>query len=183
MTQSFNSPSEKSGLPPGSLIHVGEIVEAKTSLTVISYNKEELEQHSIEKIEELINYKGQQRTTWVIVEGLTDIPIIENIGKTFGIHQLVLEDILNTDQRPKFEEHDDYCFMVLKYMSAQDDQFNVAYEQISVLMMEYFVIVFKEKKDILFDPLQQRIIKSKGQLRSLGADYLTYEILDTIVDQ
>ncbi len=183
MTQSFNSPSEKSGLPPGSLIHVGEIVEPKTSLSVIRYNKEELEEHSLNNIEELINYKGQQGTTWIIVEGLTDIPIIENIGKTFGIHQLVLEDILNTDQRPKFEEHDNYCFMVLKYMSSQDDQFNVAYEQISILMMEYFVIVFKEKKDILFHPLQQRIRKSKGQLRSLGADYLTYEILDTIVDQ
>jgi magnesium transporter len=95
----------------------------------------------------------------------------------------VLEDILNTHQRPKFEEYDDYLYIVLKCLRAEDDQFAVTREQVSLLVLRNFVFAFKEKKDDLFHPVLQRIKTSKGRLRSMGADYLAYAILDTIVDQ
>lgn len=183
MTDSLNVVSVKSGLPPGSLIHVGNVLETVTRMSVIDYSAENFEEQSIQSIDEILKYKDSDTVTWVIIEGLTNVDIVERIGKMFDIHQLVLEDILNTHQRPKFEEFDDHLYIVLKCLLPEDDQFTVAYEQISLLVLKNFIFAFKEKKDDFFHPVQQRIRSSNGRLRKLGVDYLTYAILDTIVDQ
>lgn len=183
MNESLHTPSEKLGLPPGSLIHVGNIRESKTKISVIDYSKDKIDERDVQSVEELLKYKDSDSVTWVIVEGLTNVNIVEQIGTTFGIHHLVLEDILNTHQRPKFEEYDDHLYIVLKCLLPEGEQLTVNYEQISILLLNNFVFLFKEKKDNLLYPVQQRIRTSKGRLRSLGTDYLTYTILDTIVDQ
>jgi len=183
MTKSLSVPSEKSGLPPGSLIHVGDTLESVTRISVVDYSKETIEEQKIQTIDEILNYKDSDTVTWVIIEGLTNVELVERVGTIFGIHQLVLEDILNTHQRPKFEEYDDYLYIVLKCLTSEDEQFSVSYEQISLIVLNNFVLVFKEKKDDLFQPVLKRIRTSKGRLRKLGPDYLTYVILDTIVDQ
>lgn len=168
---------------PGSLVHVGDVPETASRMTLMNYSREKIEQAEFKSIEQILKYKTSASITWVIIEGLTNVDAIEAIGVNFGIHDLVLEDILNTHQRPKFEEHDDYLYIVLKCLLHEDDQFSVKYEQISILLLKNFVFVFKEKTDDLFLPLQQRIINSKGRFRELGADFLTYTILDNIVDQ
>lgn len=183
MTESLNSVSEKSGLPPGSLIHIGDVLETATRMSVIDYNAENFEEKKIQSIEEILEYKDSNTVTWVIIEGLTNVDIVERIGAMFDIHQLVLEDILNTHQRPKFEEYDDHLYIVLKCLLPEDDEFAVSYEQISLLVLDKIVFAFKEKKDDLFHSVQQRIRSNKGRIRKLGSDYLTYAILDIIVDQ
>ncbi len=183
MTESLNAVSEKSGLPPGSLIHVGDVLETVTRMSVIDYGTENFEEKKIQSIEEILKYKDSDTVTWVIVEGLTNVDIVERIGAMFEIHQLVLEDILNTHQRPKFEAYDDHLYIVLKCLLPEDGQFAVTYEQISLLVLKNFVFAFKEKKDDLFHSVQQQIRSSKGRIRKLGSDYLTYTILDIIVDQ
>ena len=183
MIESLKNPSDKSGLPPGSLVHVGDVLVAETRMSVIDYSKENIEEQQIQSVEEILKYKDSETVTWVIIEGLKNIEIVERIGTIFDIHQLVLEDILNTHQRPKFEEYDDHLYIVLKCLLSEGDDFTVDYEQISILVLKNFVFVFKEKTDELLYPVMQRIRNSKGRLRSMGADYLTYAILDTIVDQ
>lgn len=183
MTESLSTSSEKAGLPPGSLIHVGDALETVTRMSVIDYSKENIKEQKIQSLDEILKYKDSDTVTWVIIEGLTHVDIVERIGTIFGIHQLVLEDILNTNQRPKFEEYDDHLYIVLKCLLSADEQFTVSDEQISLLVLKNFVFLFKEKKDALFHSVQQQIRTSKGRFRSLGADYLTYAILDTIVDQ
>lgn len=183
MIESSSALSEKSGLPPGSLIHVGDVREAVTQMSVIDYCSGNIKEHRIESIDEILKYKESDTVTWVIIEGLTNVDIVERIGAMFDIHQLVLEDILNTHQRPKFEEYDDHLFIVLKCLLPENGQFSVTYEQISLVVLKNFVFAFKEKKDDLFHPIMQRIRSSNGRLRNLRADYLTYTILDTIVDQ
>jgi magnesium transporter len=183
MTESLNVVSEKSGLPPGSLIHVGDVLETVTRMSVIDYNTESFEEEEIQSVDEILKYKDSDTVTWVIIEGLTNIDIVERIGTMFDIHQLVLEDILNTHQRPKFEEYNDHLYIVLKCLLPEDNQFVVTYEQISLLVLKNFVFAFKEKKDDLFHSIQQQIRSSKGRMRKQGADYLTYTILDTIIDQ
>lgn len=168
---------------PGTLVHVGEVQESATRMTVVNYANEYFEQAEFESIDQILKYKASEAITWVIIEGLTNIDVIEEIGEKFDIHDLVLEDILNTHQRPKFEEHDDHLYIVLKCLFLDEDKFSVSYEQISILLLRNFVFVFKEQTDDFFLPLQQRILNSKGRLRWLGSDYLTYTILDTIVDQ
>jgi magnesium transporter len=183
MSESLSYASEKSGLPPGSLVHVGEVHENEHKITVIDYNKTTLTRRTINSIEELEPYKGTDTITWVIVDGLQDVSIIDAIGQHFSIHPLILEDILNTHQRPKFEEFDDYLFIVVKALAVPDDEFGVDYEQVSLLLLNNIVFTFKEKPDAIFDPLFTRLDNEKSQIRTLGADYLTYIIMDSIVDE
>ncbi|MDX1697327.1 MAG: magnesium/cobalt transporter CorA [Thiohalobacterales bacterium] len=182
MTESKTSITGKAGLPPGSLVHVGEVLEARTRMTVIDYSKENLVEQQFHSVDEVLEYKDTDSVTWIIIEGLADIAIVEQIGAAFDIHQLVLEDILNTHQRPKFEEYDDHLYIVLKSLLAEGEGFAVSSEQISLLVLDNIVITFKEKSEDLLQPVIQRIKASKGRLRSMGTDYLAYAILDTVVD-
>lgn len=182
MPESLSNISDKAGMAPGTLVHVGDVFEAESSMSLIDYSKETMIEKTIYSVDELLEYKEKETVTWVNIEGLRDVKLIESIGQMFNIHSLLLEDILNTHQRPKFVEEDDYLYIVLKGLSMENDEFSVDYEQISILVLENFVFTFKEKKDDLFLPLYKRIKNSKGRLRDKGADYVTYSIVDIIVD-
>jgi len=184
MTKSLSNASDKIGMPPGSLIHVGDVLETESCITLVDYNTSDVEVRQLEDIKQLNGYQKRDSVTWVIIEGLSNVEIIDQIGSMFDVHQLVLEDVLNTHQRPKFEDYDDYLFIVLKSLLAEDkQQFKVSYEQVSILVMDNFVFTFKEKTDDILQPVINRIQTSKGRLRTLGSDYLAYAILDSIIDQ
>jgi len=155
--------SDKTGLPPGSLVHVGNVLVEETKISVVDYSKESLAETMISSVDELLPYRDSDTVTWVIVEGLSNVGVVEKIGTMFGIHKLVLEDILTGGNH--------------------GDDFTVSYEQISLLLLENVVFAFKEKQDDLFTPVLQRIRTSKGRFRSMGSDFLTYSILDAIIDQ
>ena len=182
MSESLSSASKKAGLPPGSLVHVGELLETEARITIVDYNKDVIEEQTIESVEQILQCREKDTVTWVNIEGLGNIELVGAIGEAFNIHPLVLEDILNTHQRPKLEEYDDYLYCVLKGISLAENRFSVEYEQISMLILNDFVFTFKEKQDELFEPVRRRLRSSKGHFRSQGADYLAYVILDTIVD-
>jgi len=183
MTKSLRSASGKAGLPPGSLVHVGKVRDTARRVSVIRYNKENIETFNIASLDELPRDRGKAEITWVNVEGLQDTEIIASLEHSFAIHPLVLEDILNTHQRPKFEEFGDYLFVVLKALAFEPDQPTINHEQISILILKDFVFTFAEKPDDLFDQIRRRLEDAKGRLRCLGADYLAYVIMDTIVDR
>ncbi len=183
MTESLTSMSQKAGLPPGSLVHVGEVLEPETWLSIIDYSQETLKERVVDSVEQLLPYKETDTVTWVNVEGLKNINLIRDIGQLFEIHSLVLEDILNTNQRPKIEDHDDYLYIVLNKLLLKDDGFSVCNEQISILVLKGFVFTFKERRDDSLLPIKQRIQKQKGPLRKLGVDRLLHAIIDKIVDE
>lgn len=178
-----NLPSHKTGLPPGSLVHVGDALADDTTVSMLSYSQDHLQQVNIESVEELAEHRDSDALSWVIVEGLSNVQLIEEIGRQFEIHQLVLEDILNTHQRPKFDEFDNYLFIVLKAPIINSKPFSIEYEQISLLVFKRIVFTFKEKRDDIFDHIKARIETSTGRFRTLGADFLGYSILDSIIDQ
>ena len=181
--KSLSSAAGKIGLAPGSLVHVGHPHETETRISVIEYSREIFTEQRLRSVTGILPVPGKQTVTWINVEGLSDVTLIEELGRNFAIHPLVLEDILNTHQRPKFEEFADYLFIALKVISLEADEFSVQYEQISILIMENCVLTFREKSDDFFLPLRKRLDDDKGRLRNNGADYLAYIILDTIVDQ
>lgn len=183
MAESLKTASEKKGLPPGSLIHVGEVLSDATRISLVDFDADHIVEREIESLADILDYKDKDTVTWVIVEGLTNIGLVEAIGDYFDIHGLVLEDILNTHQRPKIEEYDDHLYIVLKSLVTASDSFSVNYEQVSLLVLDRFVFMFKEKSDALLDPIIKRLHSKKGRIRQSGADYLMYVILDTIVDQ
>ena len=182
MSESLNNPSEKAGLPPGTLIHVGKEPMVPGRITLISYNADRVEERPVQTVDDILRSRDSSAITWVHCEGLDIVAMIETIGHHFGIHPLVLEDILNTHQRPKFEEYQDYLFIVLKTLTS-DQALTVHHEQISILMFADILFTFREKQDPLFNALKLRLTNAKGRLRSLGTDYLTYAIMDTVVDQ
>ncbi|MCG6534124.1 MAG: magnesium/cobalt transporter CorA, partial [Syntrophales bacterium LBB04] len=127
--------------------------------------------------------KEQPTVTWINIDGIHDIKMVEQMGEMFGIHPLILEDILNTDQRPKIEDNGDYIFIVLKMLFdrgiASDEIFT---EQISIILGPHFVISFQEQERDILKPLRERIKIEKGRIRKAGADYLAYSIIDSVVD-
>ncbi len=121
--------------------------------------------------------------SWIQVDGIHDTALLEQLGSVFELHPLILEDILNTDQRPKMEDLGGYLFIVLKkFCASADRNGEIASEQISVILGPGWVITFQEKEDPFFNPLRERLRAGKGRIRKAGVDYLAYSIIDIIVD-
>ena len=174
--------SKKKGLAPGTLVYIGEQKIDQIRITLIDYDKKGFQEKKIENIEECFPFKDKPTITWINIDGLHDTCIIEKIGKHFDLHPLVLEDILNTGQRPKFEDLDKYIFVVGKMMYYDDQENETKTEQISFILGQNFVISFQEKLGDVFDPIRERIRQAKGRIRKEKADYLLYALLDSIVD-
>ena len=174
--------SKTIGLSPGALVHVGKKKIEKVRIRLIDYDEAQLQEKEPKTVEECFPFKDLPTVTWVNVDGLHDIHIMEKIGKHFGLHPLVLEDILNTEQRPKVEDFDDYIFVVLKMLYYDETDGEIRAEQISIILGSDFVLSFQETVGDIFDPLRDRIRQAKGRVRKMGPDYLAYNLLDAIVD-
>ncbi|MBO8092449.1 MAG: magnesium/cobalt transporter CorA [Prosthecochloris sp.] len=174
--------SRKVGLPPGSLIHLGEKSPEETRISVLDYSEDECVFKEVSGIEECLVYRDRPTTTWINIDGLGDIDIIDAAGRMFGINTLVLEDILHTGQRPKIEEFEDYLFIVLRMISCERQSEEVVEEQLSLILKGNMVISFQEKPGDVFNPLRERVIQGKSRIRKHGADYLAYALIDIVVD-
>ena len=174
--------SKKTGLPPGTLVHVGEKKTDKARITIIDFDKERFQEKEVEAIEECFPFKDEPTVTWINIDGIHDIGIIEKIGKHFGIHPLILEDVLNTAHRPKMEDLGDYIFILLKMLHFDEHEKEIKIEQVSLILGKNFVISFQERKGDVFNPIRERIRNCKGRIRKMGGDYLAYSLVDAIVD-
>jgi len=166
------------GASPGTLIADPAAQRTDLTLTLLSPEKVRTVQNA--GIGDVVKNLDRWPVMWLDCSGLADIALIEEIGQTFGLHPLALEDVVNTGQRPKADFYDDHAFVTL---SMIDDAATQRYEQISVFFGEKFVITFQERKGDPFDPVRKRIaVSGPGRLRTRGADYLAYALIDAIVD-
>lgn len=171
---------KKLGLPPGTLVYVGKPTKEKVSIEVFTYDEDyymETEIKSLNEIKELMKNK----VLWMNVNGVHDLKIIEKIGELFNLHPLLLEDVVNTTQRPKTDEYEDHIFLCMQMLSL-DKEYNIEKEHISLIIGKNYVITFQEKKGDVFDPIRDRIRNNKGSIRKNGADYLGYALIDVLVD-
>jgi len=182
MPNIFKKSAKKVGLVPGELVFMGEQKIENVRLRVIDFDQDNLTEKDLPSIEECFPLKDNNTTTWINIDGLHDISILEKIQKHFSIHPLVMEDILNSHQRPKTEDMEDYIFVVLKMLSFDPDQSDVKSEQVSFLLGPKYVISFQERFGDVFEPVRERIRKSKGRIRKMGVDYLLYALIDVIID-
>ncbi|MFX0163095.1 MAG: magnesium/cobalt transporter CorA [Candidatus Hodarchaeota archaeon] len=174
--------SKKLGLPPGTPVFIGEKKVEELRITIVDYDEKHLEEKEAKTIEECFPFKDKPTVTWINIDGLHEIEIIDKLGKYFDLHPLIIEDIVNTRQRPKMEDLDNYIFFVLKMLYYDEETDNVTTEQISLILGSNFVISFQEKPGDVFDPVRERIRKSRGRMRKAGPDYLAYALIDAIVD-
>jgi magnesium transporter len=175
--------SKKAGLPPGTLIHIGEKKVEEPKITIFDYDDQHVEEREVKALEECFVFREKPTITWINVEGVHQVEMIEKLGECYGFHPLVLEDILNTDQRPKMEVHGDYIYIVLKMLLGGDTNSLIKAEQVSLILGSNFVISLQEGREgDVFNPVRERIRSGKGLIRKMGADYLAYSLLDTIID-
>jgi magnesium transporter len=182
MPELMKKRSRKAGLPPGTLIHIGERKTEEVKITIMNYDETQLQEEEAKTFDECFPYKNRPTVTWINVDGIHQVETLEKLGECFGVHPLTLEDILNTDQRPKMEDFGDYMYIVLKMFTRNDQNDEIVTEQISLILGENFVLSFQENVGDVFDPVRARIRCSKGRLRKMAADYLLYSLLDAIVD-
>ncbi len=182
MTRTIKRRGKKAGLPPGTLVHVGERKVGKVKITIIDYDESHFEEKEARNVEECFRFRDKPTVTWINVDGVHQMEIIEKIGGHFNIHPLVLEDIVTTSQRPKMEDFVDYIFVTLKMLRYSVGEMETKAEQVSIILGSHFVISFQENEGDVFDSIRDRIRANKGRIRKMGADYLAYSLMDAIVD-
>lgn len=171
------------GLPPGALVHVGQRKLEQVEISLIDYDSVNITEKMIENLMEVAPLGETDSVSWVNINGLHDIGVLEKIGQVFSIHPLVLEDILNTQQRPKIEAYDDYLHTVLKMLDYNSETREITTEQVSLVLKNNILLTFQERPGDVLDPIRERLQKSLGRIRRSGVDYLAYAIVDAIVDR
>ncbi len=182
MTRITRKRKKKAGLPPGTLVYEGERKVEKVRITLIDYDEKRFQERDIEKIEECFPFKEEPTVTWINIDGLHDVELIEKIGTYFGIHPLVLEDIVSVGQRPKMEEFDDYIFFIIRMLSYDEAKGEIESEQVSLILGKNLVISFQERIGDVFQPVRERLRGRKARIIRHGADYLAYALLDVVID-
>ncbi len=187
MARFFKKRSQNKGAVPGSLIFIGQQKMKDVRISVMDYNKDGYTEAEFDNIEDAVQHTQNNTTvTWINIEGLHDTSFIEKVGDHFNIHVLLLEDILNTGQRSKFEAIEDYVFITLKMLDLDESEdtevLNISSEQVSIIVKDNFLITFQEQTGDVFDSIRDRIRNKRGRVCTSGTDYLAYILLDSIVD-
>jgi magnesium transporter len=178
----FRSSASQPGLPPGTLVYRGEKSAQPPRVRMLDYDEHKVVERELSNAEECIPFKDARSVTWIDVDSMSDTRLLEQFGRVLGFHSLMLEDILNTDQRPKFEDYGGYIYIVVKMLDYNAQRGELEIEQLSLVLGPDYVITFQERPGDFFDPLRERIRKSLGRIRKMGTDYLAYALLDIIVD-
>ena len=182
MARFLNDRKQALGKIPGSLIHLGIKKIENPLIRLINFTNETLIEKEPEHLEDCMPYLSENTVSWISVYGLHDAEMIQKLGELFEIHSLLLEDMLNTDQRPKITENDKLLIIILKILDFDEKTKELTSDQISLILDDNYLITLQEKEGHYFDTIRERMRKGTGRVRRKGADYLTYVLLDTIVD-
>lgn len=176
MRKFWKRTSHKVGLPPGTLVHIGEKKIAEVQLSLIDYTEHRYEEKEVTSVEEFSRYLNTDSVTWFNVVGIHDIELIDIFGTVFGLHSLLLEDIVNTDQRVKLEDFEKYLAVILKMLLYDNSRQEIHAEQVSLVLGPSFVISFQESAGDVFNPVRERIRNARGRIRKMGSNYLAYAL-------
>jgi len=175
--------SRKTGLPPGTMVHIGEKKGDAVKISVIDYSEADFKELDTHEVEACFPFRESPTVTWINVDGISRVDVLERLGACYNLHPLVMEDIVNANQRPKKEDYGDYLYIVLRMLVYNEQKKEIVSEQVSIVLGRSFVISFQEGLEgDAFNPVRERLRNSKGIIRTMGADYLAYSLLDAIVD-
>ena len=182
MARFINDHSAAKGQAPGSLIFIGKQKMEKPVIQLIEYDAKNLYEKEYPSVNEAALHIKSNGVTWINIYGIHDTKFIQQIGELFDIHPLLLEDILNTDQRPKYEESEKYDAFILKMLQFDSRTNEIVAEQITIILGKHYVLTLQERQGDIFEPVRLRIRNKKSKARLNNNDYLAYAIMDTIVD-
>ncbi len=171
---------EQIGRSPGALVYTGEDGGKDATITLISYNSDKISVSSCNRIDELLPALKPDNINWVDIDKLQDVALVDQIGQQFKLDPLVVEDILNVDQLPKFDDLHHYIFVSLKMLSLEGNY--IREEQVSLVLGQNMLLSFQSMPGDVFNPVRKRIENPNGRHRRKGADYLLYSLIDVVVD-
>lgn len=184
MAKRLSVPNPNLGTSPGTLTYVGQEIEVDIRIRLIEYNARSVEETEVKKVSECRGTDRTDRVTWLNVDGIHRPEVISEIGRYYGLHPLLLEDIVNTQQKPKFDAYgEETLFIVLKWLEFNPFSREVEAEHVSLVLGNQYVLSFQEERERdIFAPVRERLRASAGKTRTNGADYLLYALIDTVVD-
>lgn len=182
MARFLKDKQNSKGAAPGSLIFIGQQKMENSRIRVTQYNTEYIKEGELKKLDKIGEYLSDEHVTWISIHGLQDTTLIAQIGEKFDISSLILEDILNTDERPKFIEDDTHLFVILKSLSFNPENCKFQIDQISLIVGENYLISIQETETDYFEDVSRRLNSGMGKIRSYSPDYLCYTLIDTVVD-
>jgi len=182
MTRLMKKHSMAKGLEPGKVIFIGKQKIDKPLIRITDYTETTFKELQVDTPEDCLPFMEKPSITWINIDGLHDVSVIEKIGKNFGVHSLILEDITNTGQRPKLDISDDSIFLTLKMLYLDQTENHIVSEQFSFLIGSNYVISFQERVGDVFEPVRKRLRKSASRVHFIKPDYLAYTLIDSIVD-
>jgi magnesium transporter len=174
---------EKIGLPPGTAVYLGEPSDEPLRISLLDYDEERVTERVLDDLREAFPFRDSPSVSWINVDGLHDVVSIEAIAAHFGLHPLVVEDVVHTGQRPKAEDYEDTLFIVLRMLSYNEQEDWVDDEQVSLVLGPGWVLSFQQRAGDVFDGVRERIRSNRGRIRRANADYLAYSLIDAVVDQ
>lgn len=178
----FKRYSQKVGQPPGTLVYTGEKPTEPVRVTIIDYDETHFQEEQVQTVEACVPFIDTESVTWIQIEGIHEIPIIEEIGECFSVDPLLLEDILSPTQLPKIEIYEDHVFICLKSLDYNAAASSVSREQISLLIGPNFVLSLQENYSEIFTSIRNRLRNGQGRIRRMQSGYLAYALIDIIVD-
>ncbi|MGB5228185.1 MAG: magnesium/cobalt transporter CorA [Eudoraea sp.] len=173
---------EDIGLSPDDISFRGEQKMDKTLLRLIDFDPENLEEKIVEKIDTLLEHQKKPTITWFNIDGLHDTKIIEEIGERFNFDKLVLAEVMDTQSRPKVHDFGDCILLSIKMLQQDQENGLISVENLSIVLTDSVLMSFQEKRGDVFEPVRERIRNQKKRIRSGGADYLTFALLDIVID-
>jgi magnesium transporter len=182
--EKFNKHStKKAGAPPGTLTYVGQEREGKSEIDIFNYSETVFTEKKIESFNQCFAFINKATRTWINIEGIHNVDVVKGLGSEFKINNLVLEDILNTNQRPKVEEYPGFTYVVLKMLIYNVQTKEIEPEHVSIIFSENYVITLQEGiEGDVFTPVRERLRQNGSTLRKSGVDFLVYSLIDIIVD-
>ena len=178
----FKRYTQKVGQPPGTLVYLGEEPTEPVRITIIDYDETHLEEEEVQTVEACVPFIDTETVTWIQIEGIHEIPIIEEIGKCFGVDPLLLEDLMSPTQLPKIEIFEEYVLIILKSLDYDAVSETISREQISLVIGPNFVLSLQENYSEIFTSIHNRLRNAQGRIRRMQSDYLAYALIDIIVD-
>ncbi len=184
MARFYKKRLESQDQEAGSLIYIGLPRQEKVRLQLFVYDKDHCEEYVLEEPEDACKFLAEGKSIWLNVEGVHDAEIIKRVGTAFDLHPLILEDVMNTGQRARFEEFDGQLFATLKMLQYDDKIMKVIPEQVSIVVCSNITVSFQEviERGDVFDAVRERLRKNKGRLRSEHPLFLAYGLIDLVVD-
>lgn len=182
MPNNTTKKSKKNGSLPDNSVYIGEEQVQRTTITEITYDEQSVKISDIINIQDIIQQKDKFSITWIDISGLSDTNMISQIGKIYGLHPLTIEDILNTEQRPKLDVFDSYIFIILR-IHFYDNKTNILnYNQINLILGHNFVITIQERLSPVFNSIKDSLQNPQNLIHKKGPDYLVHALLDVSVD-